>query len=89
MKWVRTHACLGCGSPYSEAHHCRVFETIGVGLKVGDDQCLPLCHTCHMELHAYGDESLWWSMKGVDPGVEIEKLRSAYGTNQTEDNGEG
>jgi len=38
-----------------------------MGMKVGDNWCVPLCHAHHMELHNFGDERLWWAMQGVDP----------------------
>jgi hypothetical protein len=40
----------------------------GIGIKPDDKWALPLAHTCHMELHAYGSELMWWHKRGVpDP----------------------
>jgi len=43
-----------------------------MGLKVGDNWCVPLCHAHHMELHRFGDERTWWDLQGIDP-LEIAK----------------
>lgn len=45
-------------------------------MKVDDKYTVPLCRTHHMELHANGDERLWWDLQGVDPE---EFLRERFG----------
>jgi len=45
-----------------------------MALKVGDNWVVPMCHPHHMELHAYGDEELWWAMQGIEPLPIAEKL---------------
>jgi len=35
--------------------------------KADDTLAVPLCPQHHRELHAFGDEGLWWAMLGVDP----------------------
>jgi hypothetical protein len=45
-----------------------------MGIKVGDNWCVPLCHAHHMELHQFGDERLWWDLKGIDPLDYAKKL---------------
>lgn len=45
-----------------------------MGIKVGDNWCVPLCHAHHMELHQFGDERLWWDLKGIDPLDHAKKL---------------
>jgi len=42
-------------------------EPNAMGMKVGDNWCVPLCRPCHMKLHAFGDERTWWDLKGIDP----------------------
>lgn len=42
-------------------------EPNAMGMKVGDNWCVPLCHPCHMKLHLFGDERTWWDLQGVDP----------------------
>ncbi len=52
-----------------------MFHPRALGLKAGDDQCVPLCWRCHSELHGFGDEGLWWAKKGIDVEEEIERLK--------------
>lgn len=66
MSYVRGHGCLICGGQ-SSAHHMRLVEDRAMAMKVGDNWCVPLCHACHMQLHDFGNEELWWGLKGVDP----------------------
>jgi hypothetical protein len=66
LNTVRGQPCLSCGKP-GEAHHSNIAMRRGVGLKVGDNWVVPLCHRCHMELHHFGDEASWWAILGVDP----------------------
>jgi hypothetical protein len=63
---VRGKPCLICHMT-GEAHHVNFAEPRGINLKVGDNWVVPLCHSCHMELHHYGAEKTWWDMNGVDP----------------------
>jgi hypothetical protein len=60
--------CLGCGVFGCDAHHLRVdFDKKGMGLRPGDEWAVPLCRTCHMKLHKFGDERTWWDLKGISP----------------------
>jgi len=67
LKNVRGNNCLSCGGPSAHAHHLKMVEAAGQGLKVGDEWTVPLCFECHDALHRYGDEQTWWDIKGVDP----------------------
>tara|TARA_R110002072_G_scaffold93266_1_gene206829 strand:- start:749 stop:967 length:219 start_codon:yes stop_codon:yes gene_type:complete len=49
-----------------EAHHLQFAEKRGVGYKTGDNWVVPLCRHCHIDLHAYGNERVWWALNGVD-----------------------
>lgn len=66
LRHVRGHPCLVCGR-HGEAHHVNTAMERGVGLKVGDNWVVPLCHGCHMALHRFGDEKTWWDLEGIDP----------------------
>jgi hypothetical protein len=66
LKSVRGRPCLIC-MKQAEAHHVNHAEEHGISMKVGDNWVVPLCHSCHMNLHLYGDEKTWWDMRGVDP----------------------
>ena len=70
---VRGKPCLIRGRE-GEAHHLTYAEPNGMALKVGDNWVVPMCHPHHMELHAYGDEELWWAMQGIEPLPIAEKL---------------
>jgi hypothetical protein len=70
---VRGRPCLICHQE-GEAHHITYAEPNGTALKVGDNWVVPMCHKHHMELHAFGDERLWWALQGVDPIPKAEEL---------------
>lgn len=46
-----------------------------MALKVSDEWVVPLCTPCHSALHGYGDERLWWDLKGIEP---LEWCRRSY-----------
>lgn len=56
---VRTQPCANCeASPPSEAAHVRrVKDGAGVGIKP-QYMAIPLCHECHTDQHAYGENVL-------------------------------
>jgi hypothetical protein len=64
---VRGRPCLHCGQ-VSEAHHLTFAQPRAMGRKTGDQYTVPLCHTCHMDLHNSPiSEKVWWATKGIDP----------------------
>jgi len=48
-KWIKTQPCLNCGkTPAGDPHHYQeVGGGCGVGMKVSDLWCVPLCRLCH------------------------------------------
>lgn len=63
LSHVRTFPCLVCGAS-AEAHHLlRTPDGRGMGMKSGDQWCVPLCHPHHMELHDIGAEGLFFAIK--------------------------
>lgn len=61
LKWVRGHECAVAGAAVIcmgriEAHHLQSFRAIegGMGMKVGDDKCVPLCSGHHDSVHTLG-----------------------------------
>lgn len=69
---VRGYPCFSCGGPASDAHHLRHATTggpSGVASKVSDAMAVPLCRMCHMKVHTWGDEELYWIDRGIDPIV--------------------
>lgn len=67
LRRVRRFPCLICLSPAVDAHHLTYAEPKALGLKVSDRYVVPLCRLHHSELHANGDERLWWDLQGVNP----------------------
>ena len=65
LRSLRGQPCLVCGQG-GEAHHLMRAEKRGMARKTGDNWAVPLCHKCHMELHAFGNEQTWWDLEGID-----------------------
>lgn len=58
--------CVGCSNQKtrSQAHHVRIKGMSG--MKAGDDRCLPLCNSCHIEdLHRHGDNRFYRKLGGI------------------------
>lgn len=77
IKTLQGKPCLVCKQE-AEAHHVRFAEPSAMGMKVGDNWCVPLCHTCHMQLHAFGDERTWWDLQGIEPLKWAKKSWESY-----------
>ena len=77
LSYVRSYPCLTCGGE-AQAHHVQFAGTRGVGMKVGDEHCVPLCALCHYELHNFGHEKTWWALKGIDPIQWAAEARSKW-----------
>lgn len=58
-------------------HHLTHIGAKGRGVKAGDHLTVPLCLTHHTDLHARGNERLWWQAKGIDPLKEAMDLWEA------------
>jgi hypothetical protein len=35
--------------------------------KVSDELAVPLCASCHRQLHLAGDEKRWWRERAIEP----------------------
>lgn len=46
------------------AHHLLRAGDHSMGSKAGDNHSVPLCYLCHADLHAWGDEVGYYSLKG-------------------------
>lgn len=75
---VRRQPCLICGAQADDAHHLRFAQDRGMGLKVGDQFCVPLCRGHHRENHTWGAERTWWALHGVDPVAWAENNWKAF-----------
>ena len=84
--YIRTRPCIGCGcTGYTVAHHQPARGNSGMGCKVSDRRCLPLCRphyfrgelvSCHDAYH----QMSWpfWEKRGIDVEQLIERLNMAY-----------
>jgi len=52
-KFIRNKPCLLCGQP-AVAHHESSLGNSGMGLKISDNYCIPLCPQHHEERHRLG-----------------------------------
>lgn len=66
LDYVRRLDCMICKTNYSvQAHHLlKPWKgQRGMGMKSSDYNVVPLCHTCHRELHDMGDEHKYFLKK--------------------------
>lgn len=56
LDYIRSLACAVCDKPSPDAHHV---ETGGVGMKGSDYMTVPLCRSCHGELHQHGEQAVF------------------------------
>lgn len=55
LEHTRKQACLWCGiANKSEAHHLKEAGFTGTAYKADDPLVIPLCHSCHRDLHTRG-----------------------------------
>lgn len=54
LEFIRAQPCVVCGRIPCQPHHVRTHGNHGVGKKPGDHFCIPLCPTCHRNVHQYG-----------------------------------
>jgi len=65
---IRSLPCCACGAqPRSDAHHLLQTNERGLGLRSTDKHTVPLCPTCHTDLHSYGsrEERKWFARAGI------------------------
>lgn len=74
LRLVASHPCLVCGRQPSDAHHLRFAQPRALARKVSDEFTVPLCRSCHQQLHAKGDEREWWRERGINPEPVAESL---------------
>jgi len=55
LDFIRKQKCCLCGNPNVDSHHVRSFIPTrfkgGTGLKPFDLMTVPVCRSCHLELH--------------------------------------
>ena len=89
MAHVRSFGCCICQNPVCDAHHLRSMGHLAsAALKNGDDYTVPLCRMHHDELHAFGDEALFFALHGVDVGLILDTVRETSDVVQGKSKGE-
>jgi hypothetical protein len=74
---AKLSGCCICKNPVADAHHLRsVGHLASAALKNGDDFTVGLCRLHHDELHAWGDEKLFFDFHGVDVMVLLKGLNN-------------
>jgi len=61
-RWVKSQKCLGCGANADDPHHIIGHGLGGMGTKPSDYLTIPLCRTCHRNLH--DDPAAWEAEHG-------------------------
>jgi hypothetical protein len=81
LRWLAHFPCVICNIKDGTvvAHHVRIGQAGGVGLKPSDSNCIPLCHTHHMELHNYplGEET-YLAVNGIDHEEKTDEFYKSY-----------
>jgi hypothetical protein len=73
--WYRAQPCLTCHrSPVELAH----VVTGGMGRKSDASNLLPLCMTCHHELHSVGIRTFEWTWSEVLHGLTLRICAAKY-----------
>ena len=78
MNFVRAKPCCVCGTTHEiHAHHVRLRQGGGTGLKPSDYRVVPLCATHHGSLHNIG-EGTFWRKSQKEPLEIIQRLLIEY-----------
>ncbi len=68
-----------CGiTPGNNAHHIRKGTDGGMGLKPSDMYAVPICNTCHREIHMKGEVS-FYKKHGYEVEDIITKAKKTWG----------
>lgn len=78
LRFVRQLPCIICGvGGGNDPHHLRSHKFgRGMGKKSGDRFCVPLCRSCHTNVHLVGskEEPKWFEDRGWDALGTAEEL---------------
>lgn len=77
LDWVKTLPCCGCDAPADDPHHLHGRGFKGMATKTPDYFTIPLCRTCHDNLHR--DVTRWEDTNGDQiEHVALTLLRALY-----------
>lgn len=72
--WVKTLSCCDCGRPADDPHHIiGRGDLSGMGLTAPDWALMPLCRSCHNEIHReiVSLELQWeWALKTIGKALD-------------------
>lgn len=67
LNFIRSLPCVVCWlPPRSQAAHVSKGNWKATGMKVGDDNTLPMCFKCHHESHQKGELKFWYLFGGYE-----------------------
>ena len=66
LDWVRGLPCLVCRAHGVDAHHLLNTGDRGINMRSPDEHAVPLCRSCHVQLHHHGREQEWFALQGVE-----------------------
>ena len=75
LQFIRELPCVACLSHApNQAHHVLTGTVRGMGLKAPDSECVPLCPTCHHNVHhVHGDECMVIGFSPIGLAKELYK----------------
>ena len=77
LDYIRKQSCIICQQSETDAHHVRIKNNAGTGIKPSDFYAVPLCRLHHLESHHYG-RNTFFERHGVDIFEELFKMVSRY-----------
>jgi len=80
-EWLSTLPCARCSAYGSCAAHIRVGGGGGMGIKPGDENCIPLCHACHSWQHQHGERTCY---RDIDKAHDLARALWLFSGNDFE-----
>jgi len=78
LEYIRSLTCCATGDDWNVvAHHVRIGQGGGMGLKPSDYRCIPLTADQHGALHQMGERTYYNNFQ-VDPDVEMSDNLQSY-----------
>ena len=71
LEWLRTTQPICAGFGTVEAHHCKLFQNGGMGIKPPDNDALPVPWSVHQRIHSEGEQQVLV----VEAGLTVVQLR--------------
>jgi len=65
-KWISEQRCIVTGCMPCVPHHVKCFGNHGMGMKNGDNECVPVLDKIHHHIHQYGEIQVFASYWDMD-----------------------